>query len=80
MPVVFDDTAATDSNGGAIMLFGGQDWLALTPGPTLEPELPICDPHHHFWDFRTERIPYQRYLLHEPAADIHSGHHVCSTV
>ena len=56
------------------------DWLALTPEPTLEPELPICDPHHHFWDFRTERIPYQRYLLHELAADIHSGHHVRSTV
>jgi predicted TIM-barrel fold metal-dependent hydrolase len=62
------------------MPFGGQDWLALTPEPTLEPELPICDPHHHFWDFRLERIPYQRYLLHELAADIHSGHHVRSTV
>jgi L-fuconolactonase len=66
--------------GGALMPFGGQDWLALTPEPTLEPELPICDPHHHFWDFRMERIPYQRYLLYELAADIHSGHHVRSTV
>jgi predicted TIM-barrel fold metal-dependent hydrolase len=62
------------------MPFGGHDWLALTPEPTLEPELPICDPHHHFWDFRTERVPYQRYLLHELAADIHSGHNVRSTV
>jgi L-fuconolactonase len=62
------------------MPFGGNDWLALTPEPTLEPELPICDPHHHFWDFRSARIPYQRYLLHELAADIHSGHNVCSTV
>jgi L-fuconolactonase len=62
------------------MPFGGPDWLALTPEPTLEPELPICDPHHHFWDFRIERIPYQRYLLHELAADIHSGHNVRSTV
>jgi L-fuconolactonase len=62
------------------MPFGGNDWLALTPEPTLEPELPICDPHHHFWDFRTARIPYQRYLLHELAADIHSGHNVRSTV
>jgi L-fuconolactonase len=62
------------------MPFGGPDWLALTPEPTLEPELPICDPHHHFWDFRTERLPYQRYLLHELAADIHSGHNVRSTV
>jgi predicted TIM-barrel fold metal-dependent hydrolase len=62
------------------MPFGGDDWLALTPEPTLEPELPICDPHHHFWDFRTARIPYQRYLLHELADDINSGHNVRSTV
>jgi L-fuconolactonase len=62
------------------MPYGGNDWLALTQEATLEPDLPICDPHHHFWDFRTARIPYQRYLLHELAADIHSGHNVRSTV
>ena len=62
------------------MPFGDNDWLALTSEPTLEPELPICDPHHHFWDRRSERIPYQRYLLDELAADIHSGHNVRSTV
>ena len=62
------------------MPFGSNDWLALTTEPTLEPELPICDPHHHFWDFRTARIPYQRYLLHELADDINSGHNVRSTV
>lgn len=62
------------------MPFGGTDWLALTPEPALESEIPICDPHHHFWDFRTDRMPYQRYLLHELADDIHSGHNVHSTV
>ena len=62
------------------MPFGGTDWLALTQEPTLEPDLPICDPHHHFWDYRLERIPYQRYLLHELADDINSGHNVRSTV
>ncbi len=62
------------------MPFGNRDWLALNPEETLEPEIPICDPHHHFWDFRTERIPYQRYLLHELADDINSGHNVRSTV
>jgi L-fuconolactonase len=62
------------------MPFGGNDWLALTQEPTLEPELPICDPHHHFWDFRLQSIPYQRYLLHELVADINSGHNVRSTV
>src|SRR5438034_6239265 len=62
------------------MPFGGNDWLALTQEPTLEPEIPICDPHHHFWDHRLERIPYQRYLLHELAADVNCGHAVRSTV
>ena len=62
------------------MPFGGNDWHALTQEPSLEPDLPICDPHHHFWDFRAARIPYQRYLLHELAADITSGHNVRSTV
>ena len=62
------------------MPYGGNDWLALTQEATLEPEIPICDPHHHFWDFRSERIPYQRYLLHELAADVNCGHSVRSTV
>jgi len=62
------------------MPYGGNDWLALTQESTLEPEIPICDPHHHFWDFRGERIPYQRYLLHELAADVNCGHNVRSTV
>ena len=62
------------------MPYGGNDWLALTQEPTLEPDLPICDPHHHFWDFRLARIPYQRYLLHELAAEMNSGHNVRSTV
>src|ERR1700720_3799275 len=62
------------------MPYGGNDWLALTQEPILEPDLPICDPHHHFWDFRTGRIPYQRYLLHELMADVGSGHNIRSTV
>ena len=62
------------------MPYGDNDWLALTTEETLEPELPICDAHHHFWDFRSERVPHQRYLLHELAADINSGHNVRSTV
>jgi len=60
--------------------FGGVDWLALTQEPILEPDLPICDPHHHFWDLRTARIPHQRYLLHELNDDIQGGHNVRTTV
>ena len=62
------------------MPIGGPDWLALTPESALEPELSICDPHHHLWDFRPEPAPYQRYLLPELAEDLHSGHNVRATV
>src|SRR3954454_15386325 len=66
--------------GGATVPFGGSDWLALTTEPILEPDLPICDPHHHFWDLRAERVPHQRYLLHELNDDIQGGHNVRTTV
>ena len=62
------------------MPYGSNDWLALTQESTLETSLPICDPHHHFWDRRPASIPYQRYLLHELNDDIYSGHNVISTV
>jgi predicted TIM-barrel fold metal-dependent hydrolase len=41
----------------------------------LEPERPICDPHHHLWDH-----PGRRYLLDELLADTGSGHNVVATV
>jgi len=41
----------------------------------LEPDLPICDPHHHLWDH-----PGRRYLLDELLADTGSGHAVRATV
>ncbi|MCZ6628312.1 MAG: amidohydrolase, partial [SAR324 cluster bacterium] len=63
------------------------DWLAKTPEETLEPDLPICDPHHHFWGegiepaakFRNDQVE-ARYLLDELLADINSGHNIVSTV
>ena len=58
---------------------GGNDWLAQTVEPTLEPELPICDPHHHLW-VDPQRQPYDTYLLDELVADVSSGHNVRSTV
>jgi hypothetical protein len=39
------------------MPYGGNDWLALTQEPTVEPEIAICDPHHHFWDHRIGASP-----------------------
>jgi L-fuconolactonase len=54
-------------------------WLALMQEDTLEPDLPICDPHHHLWDHRSDRVE-PRYLLDELLADITSGHNIVSTV
>ena len=51
------------------------DWLNLVTEETLEPDLPICDPHHHLWDY-----PGSTYLLPELLADTGSGHKVVSTV
>ena len=48
--------------------------------PTLEPDIPICDPHHHFWEYCPEPLAYQRYLLQDLADDINSGHNARSTV
>ena len=62
------------------MPIGDASWLAQTQEPTLEPNLPICDPHHHFWVQRPEPPAYQRYLLADLASDINSGHNVRSTV
>ncbi len=50
-------------------------WLSLVKEETLEPELPICDPHHHLWDY-----PESRYRLHEVLDDLNSGHNIRSTV
>ena len=54
-------------------------WLSLVQEDTIEPDLPICDPHHHLWDHRYERVE-PRYLLDELLADLNSGHNVVSTV
>ena len=62
------------------MPIGDKEWLALTPEAALEPELPICDPHHHLWAQRAEPPAYQRYLLPDLAEDLNSGHNVRSTV
>ena len=52
-----------------------EEWLAQVREDVIEPDLPICDPHHHLWDH-----PNSRYLLDELLADVGSGHNVVSTV
>ena len=55
-------------------------WLDLTQEETLEPDLPIIDPHHHLWDARGAHYVQQRYLTDEMVADVSSGHNIVSTV
>jgi hypothetical protein len=55
------------------------DWLALTIEEPIEPDLPICDPHHHLWDGETARV-VPRYLLDEILEDTRAGHNIVSTV
>jgi L-fuconolactonase len=52
-----------------------EDWLALGREPVLEPELPIVDAHHHFYD-----RPGWVYLADSYRADVTSGHNVRATV
>jgi L-fuconolactonase len=54
-------------------------WLDKVIEDTLEPELPICDPHHHLWEFRHDRVA-PKYLLDEILSDLNSGHNIVSTV
>ncbi len=56
-------------------LFGVDEaWLAKQSEPILEPELPIIDPHHHFWD---RGGPY---LFNELLKDTRTGHNIRATV
>jgi predicted TIM-barrel fold metal-dependent hydrolase len=49
-------------------------WGFSTEAP-LEPELPICDAHHHLWERGGER-----YLLTDFLEDTGSGHNIVATV
>ncbi len=51
------------------------DWLALLREDALEPDLPIVDPHHHFYD-----RPGVRYHVFDLLDDIASGHNIRATV
>ena len=54
--------------------------MRLTVEEPLEPDLPICDPHHHLWERRDRRASRPRYLLDEILEDVRGGHHIVSTV
>ena len=66
-----------------------RNWLDLTKEEALEPELPICDPHHHLWDYPDglpeDKVPVfarqpRHYLLPELLEDTGGGHNIVKTV
>jgi hypothetical protein len=50
------------------------DWLDKRKEETIEPGLPIVDPHHHMWD-----RPGNRYLFQDLLDDVGSGHNIAAT-
>jgi predicted TIM-barrel fold metal-dependent hydrolase len=63
------------------MVTDPEAWLKMTIAEPIDPELPICDPHHHLWDrpARDDR-PGNRYLLDELLQDSRGGHNILQTV
>ena len=55
------------------------EWLAQVREDIIEPDLPICDTHHHLWDHREGRVE-RRYLMEEIQKDLRSGHKIASSV
>tara|TARA_Y100000758_G_scaffold119713_1_gene84311 strand:+ start:207 stop:1217 length:1011 start_codon:yes stop_codon:yes gene_type:complete len=51
------------------------NWIDLTTEEPIDPSIPICDPHHHFWD-----RPGNRYMMDELLSDIGGGHRITETV
>lgn len=50
-------------------------WFAKAPEAVIEADLPICDAHHHLWDYTNKRYLSQDYIR-----DITGGHNVVSSV
>ena len=58
-----------------------EPWLKLTAEDPIEPDLPICDPHHHLWHRpNLPDRPGTRYLLEELLQDTGGGHRIVQTV
>ena len=52
---------------------------SLNKEDALEPDMPICDPHHPLWDFK-ENFTQPTYLLPDILKDVNSGHNIVTTV
>ena len=55
-------------------------WLSQVQEEALEPDLPICDPHHHFWDRDGERYLLEELLEDTATRGERIAHNIASTV
>jgi predicted TIM-barrel fold metal-dependent hydrolase len=66
-----------------------EEWLKLTREDPIDPDLPICDPHHHLWDYPdslpesiiptyARQVPH--FLLKDLLEDTGGGHNIEQTV
>lgn len=55
-------------------------WLSLVEEEIIEPDIPICDPHHHLWDHWVSKSVEPRYLLDDILKDVNTGHNIVSTL
>ncbi|WP_175714178.1 amidohydrolase family protein [Burkholderia ambifaria] len=75
------DTRTPADNGASRMTTQGNylavrnDWLASALEPALEPDLPIVDAHHHFYE-----RPGWIYMLDDYLQDARSGHNIQASV
>ena len=53
-----------------------QEWVSQVIEPAIEPDLPIIDPHHHFW---VREDDAQTYILKDLLSDF-GGHNIRQTV
>lgn len=74
-PMQHQTTHPTDAQAVAASQALKAEWLAQHHEAILEPELPIIDPHHHFWT-----RPGNRYLLDEFLAEARTGHNIKASV
>ena len=54
-------------------------WLGQLDEDVVEPDMKICDPHHHLWGARQGAV-MPRFLIEELAAETGSGHNIVATV
>jgi len=53
------------------------EWLQRTREEAIDPDLPICDAHHHLWDGPGDR---GKYLVDDFLKDASGGHRIVATV